>query len=414
MSDPPRLFVSHSSLDTDLTQQVCHRLAAAPGKPGYDILVDYTELKPGVDWPRHLHEYMAHCHAAVLLLSQNAVTSPWVLKEATILAWRRSLDPSFQLFPVCITDVDDALLARHKFGPLMLGLIQKIESADPEIIANAIRAQIGQPDVCSPTPFDQLVGRLKDLLSRVGETTLKGIADKMGVQRPAWRPDVDSHTRYVTQIAGRILSEDMGGFKGVDELIDALSSTPGPDNVKQIFWIVAHYWVDAQAAGRLPPLLTARERRAAALNGGRFWDFTAPAYVRRAHPLSLKHTLIPIPGGAPGNVLSYVTQEICKWMRDKRGKKGSDEKIIADLRNGDQTYYALFCGPVDNESLNEILDRFQKVTFILWTGELLERDETLTHVEWMEPVLDLNKEERAYERYLNACEILKRMELAEI
>jgi hypothetical protein len=319
MSDLPRLFVSHSSLDTDLTRQVCDRLAPAPGKPGYDILVDYIELKPGVDWPRHLHEYMAHCHAAVLLLSRNAAASPWVLKEATILAWRRSLDPSFQLFPVCLSDVDGALLERHKFGPLMLGLIQKIGSADPEIIANAIRAQIGQPDVCSPTPFDRLVLRLKDLLSQVGPETLKEIAEKMSVQVPAWRPDIDRHTQYVTQIARRILSEDMGGFTGVDELIDALSSTPGPENVKQIFRIVAHYWVDAQAAGRLPQLLTARERRAAALNGGRFWDFTALAYVRRAHPLRLKHTLIPIPGGAPGNVLSLVTQEICKWMRDKRG-----------------------------------------------------------------------------------------------
>jgi hypothetical protein len=56
------------------------------------------------------------CHAAVLLLSRNAAASPSVLKEATILAWRRSLDPSFQLFPVCLTDVDDGLLEKQKFG----------------------------------------------------------------------------------------------------------------------------------------------------------------------------------------------------------------------------------------------------------------------------------------------------------
>jgi hypothetical protein len=408
MSDLPRLFVSHSSLDTDLTRQVCNRLAPASTKPGYDILVDYTELKPGVDWPRHLHEYMAHCHAAVLLLSRNAAASPWVLKEATILAWRRSLDPSFQLFPVCLTDVDDALLEKQKFGPLLFGLIQKIRSADPEIIANAIRTQVGQPDVRSPTPFDRLVGRLTNLLSQVGPETLKEIAEKMSIQIPAWRPDVDRHTQYVTQIARRVLSEDMGGFKGVDELIDALSFTPGPDNVKQIFSIIAHYWVDAQAAGRLPQLLTASERRAAALNGARVSEFTAHAYVRRAHPLSLIHTLIPIVGGAPGNLLSHVTQEICTWMR-KEGEKGSDEEIIADLRGGDQTYYAVLPGPIDDESLTKILGRFPTVMFILWTGELLERDEMLTHVEWMEPMLDLNKEQRAYRSYKNARKILDRM-----
>ena len=64
------------------------------------------------------------------------------------------------------------------------------------------------------------------------------------------------------------------------------------------------------------------------------------------------------------------------WMR-KEGEEGSDEEIIADLRDGDQTYYAVLPGPVDDESLTEILGRFPTVTFTLWTGELLERDEML-------------------------------------
>lgn len=344
MSDLPRIFVSHSSLDSDLTRQVCDHLALAPGKPGYDVLVDYTELRPGVDWPRHLHEYMANCHAAVLLLTPNAVASPWVLKEATILTWRRSLDSSFQLFPVCFPGVDDAMIQKEKFGPLMLNLIQKIGSMDPETIANAIRAQVGQPNVLSPTPLGQLVEQLEDLLSEVGSKTLESISRKMSIQIPAWRPDIDMHTQYVTQIARRILSEDMGGFKGVDELINALSFTPAPDNVKQIFRIVAHYWVDAQAAGRLPPLLTASERRAAALNGALVSQFTAHAYVRRAHPLSLEHTVIPIAGGAAGDLLSHVKSEICTWMRNE-GEIGSDEEIIealSDVKSDvKRSYYAV-------------------------------------------------------------------------
>jgi hypothetical protein len=70
----------------------------------------------------------------------------------------------------------------------------------------------------------------------------------------------------------------------VEELIDTLSFTRAPNNVQQIFRIVAHYWVDAQAAGRLPPLLTASERRTAALNGALVSRFNANACVRRAHP----------------------------------------------------------------------------------------------------------------------------------
>jgi hypothetical protein len=46
MSDLPRLFVSHSSLDSDLTRQVCDRLASVSGKPGYDVLVDVLQSVP--------------------------------------------------------------------------------------------------------------------------------------------------------------------------------------------------------------------------------------------------------------------------------------------------------------------------------------------------------------------------------
>ena len=53
----------------------------------------------------------------------------------------------------------------------------------------------------------------------------------------------------MTQIARRILSEDMGGFKGVDDFIDALSFTPAPDNVKQVFGIIAYYWVELKQPG---------------------------------------------------------------------------------------------------------------------------------------------------------------------
>jgi hypothetical protein len=406
MGDLPRLFVSHSSLDADLTRQVCHRLAAS-----YDVLVDYSELKPGVDWPRHLHEYMAHCHAAVLLLTPNAVASSWVLKEATILSWRRSLDPSFQFFPVRFPGVDDAMLKRQKFEPLMLDLIQQIGSADPDVIADAVRGRVGCPKVDVLTLLDRLVGRLEDLLDQVGDKVLKEIAEKMSVEMPAWRPDVDRRMQYVTQIARGILSEDMGGFKGVDEVINALSSTPAPDNVRQIFHIVAPYWVDAQAAGRLPQLhAPGSQRRAAALNGARVSDFTAEAYVRRAHPLSLKETIILIAGGGSGDLLSHVEQEVCAWMREREGEQGSDEDIIADLRDGEQSYYAVLPGPVDDESLTQILGRFPKVTFILWTGPTLDRDAMLTHVDWLEPMLELDKEKRAYRSCRDAIKILKRME----
>jgi hypothetical protein len=202
----------------------------------------------------------------------------------------------------------------------------------------------------------------------------------------------------------------MGGFKGVHEFIDALSLTPRPDNVKQIFRIVAPYWVDSQAAGRLPQLLMAARRRAAALNGARVSEFTALAYVRRAHPLSLLYSTIPIAGGGSGNLISHVEAQLCTWMREKGGETGSDEEIIAALGESEETYYAMLPGPIDDDSLGRILDRFPKITFILWTGELLDPDANMTRVDWLEPKLDLDKEQRAYRSCKDAMKILQRME----
>src|SRR5215510_15754830 len=108
MSESPLIFVSHCSKDNELTRKFCQALRSEVGGElgcnpvvdyeklqDYDVLVDFDELQAGKPWPKQLHEWMARCHAAVLLLTPNAVKSPWVLKEATILSWRLSLDKNF-------------------------------------------------------------------------------------------------------------------------------------------------------------------------------------------------------------------------------------------------------------------------------------------------------------------------------
>jgi hypothetical protein len=70
---------------------------------------------------------MAHCHAAVILLSEKALgESQWVLKEATILRWRDSLEAlngrksGFQLIPVFLGVRSAQVDAAPEFGPLKL------------------------------------------------------------------------------------------------------------------------------------------------------------------------------------------------------------------------------------------------------------------------------------------------------
>jgi hypothetical protein len=72
-----RIFLTHSSKDTDLTTAVETGLRPGPADavPGSDVLVDHTDLKPGVEWPWYLHEWMARCYASILLLTRDAAQS---------------------------------------------------------------------------------------------------------------------------------------------------------------------------------------------------------------------------------------------------------------------------------------------------------------------------------------------------
>ena len=342
VSNNTRIFISHSSLDNDLTRELSAALKN-PAQPTYepivdfDVLVDYERLVSGKNWPRQLHLWMAKCHAAVLLLTPNAVQSPWVLKEATILAWRLSLDSQFHLFTIRFPDVTDEILTREKFDPLNLGEVQKVIDQGAAAIALRIRESLG---AVAPrrTPFDQLVGRLGDLLANVGDSTLKDIAEKICVAPPDWRPDADLRRQYVDEIVARLLSENLGGYGGIDDLIEDLSSTTSVEIVTKIFDIVCSYWVDAEAAGRLPALTCCSPRRAAAMNGANVGEFTAAMYVRRAHPLSSRYRVIPTAGGSPGGFVNHYTDEICKYVRQRENSTDSTETIIANLRKRDPSF----------------------------------------------------------------------------
>ncbi|MGH3915691.1 MAG: toll/interleukin-1 receptor domain-containing protein [Pseudonocardiaceae bacterium] len=67
---------------------------------GVEVWLDKRELQPGVLWRDALHEQLARCDGAVLLLTPEALESGWVLKEVTILTWLQALGFKVRLVPV--------------------------------------------------------------------------------------------------------------------------------------------------------------------------------------------------------------------------------------------------------------------------------------------------------------------------
>ena len=54
MEDAPFIFVSHSSLDDQLTHDVCDALTSAASQDACRVLVDWEDLKGGMNWPLYL------------------------------------------------------------------------------------------------------------------------------------------------------------------------------------------------------------------------------------------------------------------------------------------------------------------------------------------------------------------------
>jgi hypothetical protein len=410
MAQRPLVFVSHSSIDRALTERVCELLNATDdaGHAGFQVLVDFEDLRPNVEWPRRLIEWTVRCHAAVLLLTPDAVMSDWVLKEATLLTARRTVNPDFKLFVVKFPGVD-TLLDDRGYCPLFLSMIQHVGGLDPEAIAAAVRHNFRGPSTAS-TPYDELVAELEGVLSAAPDSTLDLVAAKLDAIPASLTLDETDRQRAIHTIARHLVCGQLGRFKGVHEVVDAFRRT-NVAVVQHILNIVSPYWIEPEAAGRLPPLLEALPRKAAAINGREVADFTAPLYIGRAHPVSALYQLIPIGGGAGDQLVAHVTAEICGFMKVRRKTSMTrDEDIIAELRDDHPVWYAVLPPPApDQEALDELLDLFPTVTFILWTGEELSVDPPLARVEWLKPPVNLAREKQARRDYRAATNVVDSM-----
>jgi hypothetical protein len=424
MSARTTVFVSHSSKDRTLTEQVVTALeqsyvdAGGTVRDGFGVLVDYEQLRPGVEWPQRLHVMMAKCQSAVILLTAPAVASDWVLKEATILSWRRTLDRhgTFTCIPFVAPDVTRADLDARGFSPLDLQDIQWGRALEPDEVATAVRQLVPQAPTASL--FDQVVGRLSDHLKGAGASTLESVATRLRVNAPLWRGPQDQQSDWVADLAAAILMGHLGDYEshggeprhmGLEALIDDLAQGTASDtSLRLILGWAAPSWIAPEAAGRLPIASARPDSRCLGVNGRWVSHYTAEMIVRRAHPLTMQYRVVSVAGGDAGDVVEHVTSEVCRQLRGKGHFRGSDAQIVAQLAGTTAPYIVVLGPPLpDADVLAQLRGRLPRVTFLLWSGESLEVDPALGSVDWLSPALPVDREQAEYDSYCDAQEILK-------
>ena len=288
-----KLFVSHSSktpADLERLRAVCDGLK----QRGYHLLVDKNaefgnreaQIYPGSDWDLRLNEWLAECHAAVILFNSTALEhSDWVKKEAAVLGWRRELEADFTLIPVLLDGIQAEDLQKGLYGVLRIGKSQCISAGnDPDSIVQRVVDGLGSAGGSTDTPFQRLEQLLRDILQ--AQASAEALEDAWrvleGEHKPTWQ--ADQRARFAEALARLLLRDSTQTLKQLRQLIDRIRPRIRKHRAQELVDALACLWVDPRAVGGLvgAPHCTG----AVALNGKCLENFTADRYLERAWPLS--------------------------------------------------------------------------------------------------------------------------------
>ncbi|MFL9912261.1 TIR domain-containing protein [Paraburkholderia sp. RL17-337-BIB-A] len=141
------VFVSYRSTDRAWAMSLVARLEGA----GLRVFIDQRELKPGEYLAGQLESALKRSRAAVVLVSQDWLESPWCQQEANVLVKRAVEDAKFKLVPLRVGDVSmptfldtrvwvDFKGSKRAEGPKLDSLLSVLADLDPGRDPRAVRA----------------------------------------------------------------------------------------------------------------------------------------------------------------------------------------------------------------------------------------------------------------------------------
>jgi hypothetical protein len=279
-----KVFVSHSAQDNDAAGAILDAVYDQLKAKNYDVFLDFKILKPGDEWRSELYLRLAECHAAILLLSEKALQSPWVRREIDLLLWRRALGSSVHIIPVLLDG-----LQRDKIRSAGFSELESIEFA---------RASGGDSSDAQAETIAKIMGRfatlsdgadgddkMADWIKRIAEY-LAEIKDPDPLVEAARALDIpaDDMANVMAPVGGRwfIAHQMLGpGLSGkLGGAIDKLAYKLSEDWLRRLIDLVKPVWVDPEAARLVLPPQDGPDRMMILLNAS--LTETAGQYVERA------------------------------------------------------------------------------------------------------------------------------------
>jgi hypothetical protein len=388
-----RLFVSHSSPPGAGTDRLAAFVATlTSGEDAVDVLYDREYITVGDRWRERINAMLAECDAAAVLLTPEALTSPWVLKEATILAWRAEQNARFPLLPIAWTGVTRKDVRNSNlWSPLDLPGIQMLSVDDPAAAARQVKAVLAPHRTTRlRAPLDVLAADLSVLLAKASTEQCTWLWDQLSGDRPE---EIDEEKSALARAIARwMLCQPPPALERIARALMHLGEVFPLDDAYQIIDLIAPLWVEMDAAAWFAS--TRVDQRDLAIRC-RQPGQVLTHYMRMAYLPARSPRVFLLNGITAGPHADDVAVELRKvlgpLLERSAGRKLHDAEIDAKLNTVKERPYVALPLPADQSVIEELRRRFSRVTFVYFAA--YEDAGNAPGMQWVVPQLDPDLEE---------------------
>lgn len=411
MPSVPKLFLSHSAhseADTGILDELEARLA----KEGFQVYCDRNRLKAGDRWRDELYTAIGTCHAAVVLITREALDIaryPWVFKECAMFTLLHWADSGFPIFPVAMTGVTEQDIRDSKLEVLQLDEIQLGYHTDPDGFVATLKQKMCER-VCSQSS-EPLYRYQSDIAARLpdNERLLRQAIQNADSELDRWDPLEDSGHR----LARILLSLPP------ERLINALRvllPTLGAQGSAGLIRMLMPFWIDLPAIARLNSVVQADQRALpgdpdlavpppprTAFGVNARVPRTAELHARRAGAYrSAPYMVVLPPDDAGADDEGRITAHVVAEMKRRAGRTSTAAyPYRAVLKRALEwpTFVVLPPGCDDEEVIRNLRARLWPFVFMILTEPDDRNGPGLPNFRMLEPPLDEDAEERLHDDF---------------
>jgi TIR domain len=402
----PLIFISHSARRDREAYTNLTVVKKYLEKNGFDVLIDETRIDGGEEWRSCINTWLAHCQGAIILLTEKALNSAWVQKEAAILSWRksRSTAQEFKLLPVLLGISAEDVKNSRKFGVLELVDYQDLMNLKGLALAKQLATLLESlRQLQLTTPRQLAEAKLASQLQAVAgqPALLNTVIARLKEDAGKWEPNKDLAGRTARLLLQAPLSRVVGS-NALEPLKQALTR----EAMQIVVGMLRASWIDLLTAAMFVQVMARPEgTRAAALNGSEL-NFTELSLFARANGGIDDWKIIQISDRTGEDQSGSFVSQAAAELKSFALARDRDEMLRKLKRYSETRPILIVLPPIDDRmplpdegEINRLLQEYRSCTYFILSGAKPLAAGSLANFVRLDPQLGSTDERDAREDY---------------